>query len=73
MRVSGIMIRDPVCCIRTTSVMNAARMLREFDVGILLVIDDLWTRRLIGVVTNRDLCLTGLGEVHDPSLTTVEV
>jgi CBS domain-containing protein len=52
--------------------MNAAGMLREFDVGILMVIDELWTRRLIGVVTDRDLCLTALGEPHDPTLTTVE-
>jgi CBS domain-containing protein len=47
-------------------------MLRKFDIGILLVIDDLWTRKLIGVVTDRDLCLTALEEVHDPTLTTVE-
>ena len=72
MRVSEVMTKDPVCCIRTTSVMNAAGMLREFDVGILSVIDDLWTRKLIGVVTDRDLCLTALGEPHDPTLTTVE-
>jgi CBS domain-containing protein len=72
MRVSEVMTKDPVCCIRTTSVMNAAGMLREFDIGILPVIDDLWTRRLIGVVTDRDLCLTALGEPHDPTLTTVE-
>jgi CBS domain-containing protein len=72
MRVSEVMTQDPVCCIRTTSVMNAARMLKEFDVGILPVVDELWTRKLIGVVTDRDLCLTALGEEHDPTLTTVE-
>jgi CBS domain-containing protein len=52
--------------------MNAVRMLREFDIGFLLVTDDLWTRKLIGVVTDRDLCLAALGETHDPTLTTVE-
>ena len=72
MRVSEVMTRDAVCCSRTTSVMNAVRMLREFDIGFLLVIDDLWTRKLIGVVTDRDLCLAALGETHDPTLTTVE-
>lgn len=72
MRVSEVMKHDPVCCIRTTSVMNAVRMLREFDIGFLPVIDDLWTRKLIGVVTDRDLCLAALGEQHDPTLTTVE-
>ena len=47
-------------------------MLREFDVGILPVIDDLAARKLMGVVTDRDLCLAALVELHDPSLTTVE-
>lgn len=72
MRVSEVMAQHPVCCSRTTSVMNAARMLREFDVGILPVVDELWTRKLIGVVTDRDLCVAALGEEHDPTLTTVE-
>jgi CBS domain-containing protein len=72
MRVSEVMTPDAVCCIRTTSVMNAARMLREFDVGMLPVIEDLATRKLMGIVTDRDLCLTALVEPHDPTLTTVE-
>jgi CBS domain-containing protein len=72
MRVREVMTHHPVCCIRTTGVMNAVGMLREFDIGFLPVIDDLWTRKLIGVVTDRDLCLGALGEPHDPTLTTVE-
>ena len=72
MIVSEVMTRDAVCCIRTTSVTNAARMMREFDIGILPVIEDLATRKLMGIVTDRDLCLGALGEPHDPTLTTVE-
>ncbi|HMK23368.1 MAG TPA: CBS domain-containing protein [Terriglobales bacterium] len=66
------MAHDPVCCTRTTSVRNAAGMMRALDIGFLPVIDELWTRKLMGVVTDRDLCLTALGEPHDPTLTTVE-
>jgi CBS-domain-containing membrane protein len=47
-------------------------MLREFDIGFLPVVDDPTTRKLIGVVTDRDLCLGALGELHDLTLTTVE-
>lgn len=72
MRVNEVMSRNINCCVRTTSVMNAARMLRESDIGILVVVDDPETRRLTGVVTDRDLCLRALGELHDPTLTTVE-
>ncbi len=72
MQASEVMFNEVVCCSRNTSVMNAAGMMREADVGSLLVIDDPTTRRLIGVVTDRDLCLDALGEPHDPVLTTVE-
>jgi CBS domain-containing protein len=47
-------------------------MMRALDIGFLPVIDELWTRKLIGVVTDRGLCLTALAEEHDPTLTTVE-
>lgn len=72
MRVREVMNQYPVCCSRTTSAMNAARMMHEFDVGMLPVVDELSMRRLIGVVTDRDLCLKVLVEEHDPTLTTVE-
>ncbi len=72
MQVSEVMTHDPLCCIRTNGVRIAAGMMHEFDTGILLVIDDLWQRRLLGVVTDRDICLMAVRQVHDPTLTTVE-
>ncbi len=72
MQAVNVMINDPICCSRTTSVMNAARMLHEYDIGILPVVDELWLRKLMGVVTDRDLCLGALSEGHDATLTTVE-
>ncbi len=72
MHVDEVMKKNPVCCSRTTSVMNAARMMREFHIGFLPVVDEVWTRHLMGVVTDRDLCLTVLVGEHDPTLTTVE-
>ena len=72
MRVSDVMTYDPICCTRSTGVRQAAGLLREFDIGFLPVVDGLWAQRLIGVVTDRDLCLMGLGELHDPTFTTVE-
>ena len=72
MRVSEVMTHDPVCCTRTTSVRNAVRMMRAHDIGFLPVIDELWTQKLMGVVTDRDLCVAALAEEHNPTLTTVE-
>ncbi|MBZ5570191.1 MAG: CBS domain-containing protein [Acidobacteriia bacterium] len=59
MRVSEVMMRSPITCSRITSLRNATRMLREHDIGFLLVVEELWNRSLMGVVTDRDLCLTG--------------
>ena len=72
MRINEVMSQPVITCSRTTSLRNATWMLREFDIGFLLVVDELWNRTLMGVVTDRDLCLAGLGEEHDPTLTTVE-
>ncbi len=72
MRVSEVMTHCPICCTRATSVIQAAGPLREFDVGLVPIVDGLWAQKLIGVVTDRDLCLTALREGYDPKLTTVE-
>ena len=56
MHAGEVMMKDPVCCSRTTSVMSAARIMRECDIGFVPVVDELWTRHLMGVVTDRDLC-----------------
>ncbi len=71
MRVSEVMTPDPVCCLRTTGIRAAAALLRQFDIGVLLVIDDWETRRLIGVVTDRDICLLAVREEYDPTVTKV--
>ncbi len=67
MRVSKVMTHDPVCCLRTTGIRAAAALLRQFDIGFLPVIDDWETRRLIGVVTDRDICLLAVREEYDPN------
>lgn len=72
MLVSKVMAHDPICCIRTSGVRIAAGMMHESDIGFLVVIDDLWKRKLMGVVTDRDICLMAVRQVHDPTLTTVE-
>jgi len=72
MRVNEVMSQPAITCSRTTSLRIATWMLREHDIGFLLVVDELWNRTLMGVVTDRDMCLTGLGEEHDPTLTSVE-
>lgn len=55
MKVSGVMTREPVTCRPEDSDSQAARMMWERDCGVLPVVDS--DERLVGIVTDRDLCM----------------
>ena len=55
--VSDVMTIDPDCCLASTSAQEVAKLMRERGTGIVPVINDEEDRRLVGVVTDRDLCL----------------
>ena len=57
MNISELMTRDPCCCLPSDSAHRAGTLMRRFDVGVLPVVDDEQHRRLLGIVTDRDLCL----------------
>ena len=71
MKVRQIMTPEPLCCAIFEPVQNAARMMKEWDVGSLPVVADQRSYRLRGIVTDRDLC-TVLAEGTDPATTPVE-
>jgi CBS domain-containing protein len=41
--------------------------MRQWDIGILLVVEDLFSRRVVGIITDRDLCLATLVGGRDPA------
>ena len=50
-----VMTRDPVCCEPADPVTRAAELMRQHNVGSLPVVDSPNSRRLVGIVTDRDL------------------
>ncbi|MEU1271527.1 CBS domain-containing protein [Streptomyces sp. NPDC005799] len=66
--VSDIMTADPVTVEPQTSVTAVARLMRDRDLGAVLVTDG---DRLRGLVTDRDLVVRALAEGGDPEQTTV--
>jgi CBS domain-containing protein len=50
-----LMTRDPVCCESTDAVTRVAELMKREDVGSVPVVETLSARRLIGIVTDRDL------------------
>jgi CBS domain-containing protein len=62
--VRDIMTADPVALPADTPVREAARTMREHDIGNVLVVDD---GELRGIVTDRDIVVRGLADWEDVS------
>ena len=58
--IQDVMTTDLVMCPATTSIRDAARMMRDRDIGDVLVTDD--GDRLAGIVTDRDLVVRCLAD-----------
>ncbi len=72
MKVRELMTRDAACCTASDSAHRAGTLMRRHDIGALPVVDDEAHRRLLGIVTDRDLCLFVIAPNRLPSEVTVE-
>ncbi|OLB79605.1 MAG: signal transduction protein [Actinobacteria bacterium 13_2_20CM_2_71_6] len=66
--VGEIMTRDVVRLQVDTTIDEAARVMRDQEIGDVVVVDN---DRLVGVVTDRDIVVRGVAEGHDPRATTL--
>lgn len=62
MTAREIMTENPACCTPDDTVQHAAKLMVEHDCGCVPVVDDIETRHLVGVGTDRDLACRCLGE-----------
>ena len=72
MKVSEIMAKHPVCCWPSSSTLSAALLMQETNTGAVPVVQDPFTPRLVGVITDRDLCLHVVAGGRDPASTWVD-
>jgi CBS domain-containing protein len=72
MKVREVMSSNPVCCLPTDTAEKVAKTLREHDIGSIPVVVDQQTRRLIGMITDRDLCCAVVAGGLDPKRTAIE-
>lgn len=54
---NDVMTKYPICCLPADNVSKAAQLMKMEDVGSIPVIENEDTRKLIGIVTDRDLAL----------------
>jgi len=72
MKVREVMTSDPVCCVPADTAQKVARTLRDENVGSLPVVDGQQSKKLVGMITDRDLCCGVLADGLDPKGTTIE-
>jgi CBS domain-containing protein len=63
MRISEIMTRTVKTIPHDATLVSAARMMRDEDIGLLPVVAD---GNVVGVISDRDLAIRGLAEDRDP-------
>ncbi len=73
MKARDLMTASPACCTPDDPVQRVAQLMQEHDCGCIPVVDDARTRRLVGVVTDRDLACRCLAAGLGPETTVAEV
>ena len=71
-KCSDVMTSDLTCCLPDDTVHVVAQSMKTQDVGAMPVIDSHDEKRLIGIVTDRDLALKVVAENRDARKTKVE-
>lgn len=67
MKAHDIMTPQPVSVTPDTRVQEAAQLMRDQNVGMLPVVDVNGSKRLVGVVTDRDIAIRHVAEGHGSS------
>ncbi|HMC56760.1 MAG TPA: CBS domain-containing protein [Gemmatimonadaceae bacterium] len=66
MKIQDVMTRDPSCVTPDTPARDAARLMKDEDIGIVPVVDG-DGRQLVGVVTDRDIAIRLVAEGRESS------
>jgi CBS domain-containing protein len=66
--IRDVMTPSPKTMAATASAMDAARSMRENDIGDVIVLED---QRLLGILTDRDIVIRAVAQGRDPAKTSV--
>jgi len=67
MRARDIMTPNPLVVTPSDPVSRAAEIMRDAEIGIVPVVDDRERRRLVGVITDRDIAVRCVASQHIPA------
>jgi CBS domain-containing protein len=71
-KCNEVMTKKTVCCLPDDMATDAAESMQNEHVGSIPIIEDVQTRKLIGIITDRDLTIRILAEGLDAKSTKLE-
>jgi CBS domain-containing protein len=69
MKARDIMTEYPQAVTPFDPLSHAAALMRDSDIGFLPVVDDRTSRRLVGVITDRDIAIRHVADAHNDDCT----
>ena len=73
MQIKEVMTANPTCCIPSDTAQTAAIIMRDEDTGIVPIVEGKGDRQLVGVVTDRDLCVGVIANATTADLLNVPI
>ena len=73
MKVQEVMTRNPACVTPGTTIREAAQLMQREDTGVIPVVDEQGKKRLVGIVTDRDIAIRVVAEGRDSNTRVSEV
>ena len=70
-KVSDVMTPNPLCVMENDSIREVARMMRDGDCGAVPVVDSKDKKKLVGMITDRDIVIRVVAEGKNPEHATV--
>jgi CBS domain-containing protein len=67
-----LMTKDPVCCLPAETASQAAQLMYRHDIGAVPVVEDRESKRLLAMITDRDLAIKVIAQGRDPKTVKIE-
>jgi len=71
-KCKDVMTKNPACCLPNDMTAKAAELMKSGNVGSIPVIENEQTKKLVGIVTDRDLAMKVVAGGLDPESTKVQ-
>jgi CBS domain-containing protein len=70
-KAQEIMTPNPSCCLPDDSITDAAQLMKSEDVGSIPIIENQQMKKLVGIITDRDIVIKVVAERLNPEATRV--